>query len=285
MTTRHDDRIGFIGGGNMARAIAGGLLESGFAAEDMLVAEPLAEARRELRESLPGVHVSDSNEDVAAGAGCLVLAVKPQVLPQVCRQLADTVQSSRPLVVSIAAGVRSDDIERWLGGRLAVVRIMPNQPALLGLGVSGLYANARTDAGQRDRAAQVIGAVGEVVTVTDEADMDAVTAVSGSGPAYFFLLIEALASTAVDLGLDARAARTLAVETAKGAAALAAAETADMAALIARVRSPGGTTAAALERLDEANVRAIFAGAITAARDRAVALADAAHEDDSDQGL
>lgn len=275
-----DDSIGFIGGGNMARAIVGGLLDAGFDAEHILVAEPLAAARRELRDSLPGVRISESNEEVAAGAGCLVLAVKPQVLPQVCRQLAAAVQASQPLIVSIAAGVRSEDIERWLGGRVAIVRIMPNQPALLGMGVSGLFANAHTSESQRDRAATIIGAVGKVVTVGREADIDTVTAISGSGPAYFFVLIEALASTAVELGLDAEAAQALAVETAKGAAALADAETADLQELIKRVRSPGGTTAAALERFDEANVRAIFAGAIMAARDRAVALADAAHEDD-----
>ena len=207
-----------------------------------------------------------------------MLAVKPQILPEVCRELASTIQAREPLIVSIAAGVRAADIDAWLGGGLAVVRVMPNQPALVGLGVSGLFSNARVGDAERARAADVMAAVGRVVHVASEEQIDVVTAVSGSGPAYIFLLIDVLQTTAEQLGVDPNAARTLAVETARGAAELAARSDAPMSELIARVRSPGGTTAAALDHLDAADVRAIFAAAITVARDRAIALADAAHD-------
>lgn len=274
--------IAFIGGGNMASAIAGGLVDSGFAATRLRIAEPSASARELLTARLPGATIGADNDGIAAGADTLVLAVKPQVLPFVCRGLSTTVQKHRPLVISIAAGVRSDDIDRWLGGGLAVVRVMPNQPALLQKGVSGLYANARVTAADRRRATEILSAVGSVVTVADENHIDIVTAVSGSGPAYFYLLADFLEKAAVDLGLEAAAARTLARETAIGAAALLeqAAETGDsIETLIARVRSPNGTTAAALDALEQRDARAIFAAAIRAARHRAVQLADEAHDD------
>lgn len=266
--------IAFIGGGNMARAIAGGMVDSGFDTQRLALAEPDNETRVSLAKSFPGALVCDDNNRVAATAQTLVLAVKPQVMPDVCCALRDTVQQSRPLIVSIAAGTRSDDIDGWLGGGLAVVRIMPNQPALVRRGVSALYANARTSGEQQARAREILSAVGSVVDVGSEAEIDAATAVSGSGPAYFFLLIDTLGKTAERLGIQPDAARTLAIETARGAAELAAHENDSMEALITRVRSPGGTTAAALDCLEDAKVRDIFARAITAARDRAIELAD-----------
>ncbi len=274
--------IAFIGGGNMAGAIATGLVESGVPPARLRIAEPNASARVTLAERLPGATVGANNEEIAAGAALLVLAVKPQVLPFVCRGLAHTVQAHRPLVISIAAGVRSDDIDDWLGGGLAVVRVMPNQPALLRKGVSGLYANARVSDADRRRAMDVLSAVGKVVTVTDENDIDIVTALSGSGPAYYYLLTDFLEKAAVDLGLAADIARTLARETAIGSAALLeqANETGDsIETLIVRVRSPNGTTAAALDALEQRDTRAIFAAAIRAARDRAEQLADDAHDE------
>lgn len=271
-----NEKVGFIGGGNMTRAIAGGLIESGFDASDILISEPLAEARDELAATLPGASISGDNDAVANAAGCIVLSVKPQILPGVCKALAASVQQTRPLVISIAAGTRSDDIDAWLGGGLSVIRVMPNQPSLLRMGVSGLYANKHASETERDRAANIMTAVGKVVHVSREADIDAVTAVSGSGPAYFYLLIDIIIETAVGLGIEADAARTLALETARGAAEIAASQDEDMDALISRVRSPGGTTAAALDALDARDVRAIVAGAITAARDRAIVLADEA---------
>ena len=261
----------------MTMAIAGGLLASGFAEGSLSVSEPLRKQRERLATILGSVAIGDDNPAVAGNVDCLVLAIKPQVLRDVCRELAATVQKRKPLVVSIAAGVRASDIDDWLGGGLAVIRVMPNQPALLRLGVSGLFANSQATDTDRELAATVMAAVGKTVWVDEEADVDTVTAISGSGPAYFFLLIDMLIKTAIDMGLDAAAARTLAAETAVGAAALAAQTEDSMDDLIARVRSPGGTTAAALDSLEEQNVRAIFSAALIAARNRADELADEAN--------
>jgi pyrroline-5-carboxylate reductase len=274
-----NDYIGFIGGGNMTRAIAAGLIEGHYPADDLLISEPAIEQRAVLARDLPGVVIEESNNAVASRAGTVVLAVKPQVMKDVCRNLADAVQKARPLIVSVAAGIRSGDIDEWLGGELAVVRIMPNQPALLRLGASGLFANARTDDEQKERAKRILSAVGHVVAVKSDADIDAVTAISGTGPAYFYLLIDMMIKAAQEMGLDAQAAQILTIETAKGAAAIADAEDETMESLIERVRSPGGTTTAAFDSLDADDVRDIFARAFTAARDRAVVLADEANKD------
>jgi len=274
-----DEKIGFIGGGNMARAIAGGLLLGGMRTTDVMIAEPLAEARERLRNEFYGVMLSEKNDRIAREADILLFAVKPQILRSVCRELAGEVQKKKPLIVSIAAGPRIADIESWLGGDLCVVRVMPNQPALVDQGISALIANARADERQRDQAACIMSAVGRVVWVDDEDLIDAVTAVSGTGPAYFYLLIDMLIDAAVEFGIDSETARTLAVETARGAASLAAAEPETMKTLIGRVSSPGGTTMAAFEKLEADDVRAIFATAIRAARDRAVELAALANQD------
>jgi pyrroline-5-carboxylate reductase len=271
-----DKRVAFIGGGNMTLAIAGGLLRSGFHAANISISEPLAEQRKHLAKVLPGTTISADNAAVTEHADSVVLATKPQVLAEVCRGLANAVQKQKPLVLSIAAGVHSSDIENWLGGGLAVVRVMPNQPALLGLGVSAIYANNNCDDDDRELAATLMAAVGKVVRVDTEADIDAVTAISGTGPAYFYLLIDMLLQSAIAMGLSEATARTLAVETAVGAAALAANNDDAMSELIARVRSPGGTTAAAFDSLEQHDVRAIFAAAFTAARTRASDLANEA---------
>lgn len=275
-------KVAFVGGGNMTRAIANGLLDDGFAASDILIAEPNPEQREALARDLPGVVVCNDNESVVAAADNVVLSVKPQVLPDVCKLLADTVKAAKPLIISIAAGVRSADIDNWLGGGHAVVRIMPNQPALLRQGISGIYANDATTEEQLQTASKIMSSVGPVVAVASEADIDAVTAISGSGPAYFYLLIDILSKAGVELGLDSRAALDLARGTAKGAAILAAESVEGMDELIARVRSPGGTTAAALDSLLDQGVRDIFMVALTAARDRAIELADQAHQSGQD---
>ena len=214
-----NNRVGFIGGGNMTRAIASGLLAGGSPDLTIAIAEPAAEQRKRLADELPGAKITDDNEHVAAQVNCLVLATKPQVLAEVCYKLAATVQASRPLVISIAAGIRSIDIDSWLGGGLAVVRVMPNQPALLRLGVSALFANDRVSTSDREVATTIMKSVGKVVPVSTEADIDAATAISGSGPAYFYLLIDMLVKNSERLGLNEQAARTLAIETAVGAAA------------------------------------------------------------------
>ena len=266
----------------MTHAIAAGLLDNGYPADLIAIADPVDEQRHKLAAALPGVMVSPVNADVVARSDYLVLAVKPQILAAVCKDIAAAVRASRPVVISIAAGPRIDDIDTWLGGGNAIVRVMPNQPALLGKGISGIFGNATTDAAQLQTASEILSAIGPVVAVDKESDIDAVTAVSGSGPAYFYLLIDMLTKTGVELGLAPETAAQLASETALGAATLAQQSDTSMDELIARVRSPGGTTAAALDALEAASVRDIFASALLAARDRATALADAAHESGKD---
>ncbi len=269
------NRVSFIGGGNMARAIAGGLLRGGMHPTDLFVAEPRADQCDVLRAELYGAMVSQDNQAVAERSEVLVFAVKPQILKAVCTDLAALTQRVRPLIMSIAAGPRIEDIDRWLGGGHSVIRVMPNQPALIDQGISALIANDRATSDARDLGEAIMSAVGEVVWVEDERDIDAVTAVSGTGPAYFYLLIDVMIEAATRYGLNPSIARKLAVETARGATGLAAAETESMADMIERVRSPGGTTTAAFEYLDDANVRGIFAQAIEAARQRAAELAAA----------
>ena len=271
-------KIAYVGGGNMARALAGGMLAAGYEASHVQISEPLAGLRERLASELPGAVIVEANEDAVRDAECVVLAVKPQILCEVCRPLASIVQQTKPLVISIAAGVRAQDIENWLGGNLPVVRVMPNQPALLRRGVSGLYANKQTSEHQLRAATNIISTTGPVIRVGSEEDIDTVTAVSGTGPAYFYLLVDMLVRVAVDLGLDYDDALKLVLETARGAGEMAEQSGETMDSLIARVRSPGGTTAAAFDYLDGTDFRAIFTAAVVAARDRAVDLADQAHE-------
>ncbi len=271
-------KVAFIGGGNMARALAGGMLAAGYEPGHVVISEPVAEQRARLTDELPGAIVIERNEDAVRDAECVLFAVKPQVLSDVCKPLAPIVQETKPLIISIAAGVRARDIEHWLGGNLPVVRVMPNQPALLRLGISGLYANEHTSERQLRAATNIISTTGPVIRVRGEADIDTVTAISGTGPAYFYLLVDMLVTTAVDLGLGYDDALTLVLETARGAGEMAEQSGESMDELISRVRSPGGTTAAALDHLDATEFRAIFTAAVVAARDRAVALADQAHE-------
>lgn len=270
-----NSKVGFIGGGNMARAIAGGLLRGGMHATDVALSDPVDAQRDRLREDLYGVLVTEDNSTVARQSDVLVFAVKPQILQSVCIDLAAVVQSAQPIIVSIAAGPRVADIDCWLGGGLSVIRVMPNQPALIDQGISALFANERADEAARELAEAIMLAVGQVVWVPKEANIDSVTAVSGTGPAYFYLLIDVMIEAAIRFGLDRETARTLAVETARGATSLAVAETESMSSMIDRVRSPGGTTTAAFEHLDAKDVRGIFAEAIDLARKRAVELGDA----------
>ena len=271
-------KVGLIGGGNMARAIAGGLLRGGMRATDILIAEPSPEQCEVLRQELYGAMVNNDNAVVAAQSETLLFAVKPQILRDVCQDLATTVQQHKPLIISIAAGPRIEDIDDWLGGGMRIIRVMPNQPALIDQGISALFANELTDPAGRDLAEKIMTAVGQVVWLDSESLMDAVTAVSGTGPSYFYLLIDIMIEAAIEFGIDAKTARTLAVETARGATALASAETESMSSLIERVRSPGGTTTAAFDCLDAADVRGIFAKAIEAANKRSSELAEVANK-------
>ena len=272
------NKVGLIGGGNMARAIGGGLLRGGMHATDLMIAEPLPVQCENLRKELYGAMVTDDNNLVAASAEILLFAVKPQILKPVCENVAAEVQKKRPLIMSIAAGPKIDDIDDWLGGGLSVVRVMPNQPALIDQGISALFANKRTSDERKGQAEKIMTAVGHAVWLDSESKMDAVTAVSGTGPSYFYLLIDIMIESAKKFGIDEETARTLAVETARGATALAAAETESMSTLIERVRSPGGTTTAAFEYLDDKDARGIFTMAIDAAEKRAAELAKEASE-------
>jgi len=272
------NKVGLIGGGNMARAIGGGLLRGGMHATDLMIAEPIVEQSERLRTELYGAMVTDDNNLVARSAEILLFAVKPQILKPVCKDVAADVQKRRPLIMSIAAGPKIDDIDAWLGGGLSIVRVMPNQPALIDQGVSALFANERTSDERKALAEKIMTAVGHAVWLDSEAKMDAVTAVSGTGPSYFYLLIDVMIESARKFGIDEETARTLAVETARGATALAAAETESMSTLIDRVRSPGGTTTAAFEYLDDKDARGIFAAAIDEAEKRAAELAREASE-------
>jgi pyrroline-5-carboxylate reductase len=259
-----DGTIAFIGGGNMARSLIGGLIARGTPAIAIRVAEPVDVLRDALARGF-GVQVSADNAQAVAGAGTWVLAVKPQVMRAVCEALALLAQETRPLVVSIAAGITSAQLERWLGGNIAVVRTMPNTPALLGAGVTGLFANGGVDAEGRERTASLISAAGPTVWIDDEVLMDAVTAVSGSGPAYVFLLAEAMQAAGEAEGLSADAARTLALQTILGAARMLTESEEPPAELRARVTSPGGTTQAAIESFERDGFRDIVARAIHAA--------------------
>jgi pyrroline-5-carboxylate reductase len=265
--------LAFIGGGNMAFSLIGGLRADHVAAEQIRVAEPRAEARASLGQQF-GVSTFATPEEAVAGSSVWILAVKPQVLPEVAQSLAALAQTHRPLVLSIAAGIRSADLERWLGGNLPVVRTMPNTPALLRSGATGLYANAHVSAGQRAIAESILRTAGLTLWVDDEALMDAVTALSGSGPAYFFLVMEAMQRAGEQLGLPAESARLLTLQTALGAARMALESSDDPATLRQKVTSPGGTTEAAIRSLQQAGLEQSFAEALRAAAQRANELAD-----------
>jgi pyrroline-5-carboxylate reductase len=259
--------IAFIGGGNMARSLAGGLLRGGADAATIRVAEPNAELRASLAKDF-GIETTDDNAVAARASDVWVLAVKPQVMKTVCVALREAASEKKPLVISIAAGIRIGQLSQWLGGNASVVRCMPNTPALIGAGASALCANERVDAKQRKAAEQILGAAGTVEWVHDEAMMDTVTALSGSGPAYFFLLVEAMENAAVAQGLPRETARSLAIQTCLGAGRMLREAHEAPADLRKRVTSPGGTTAAAIEAFADGGFQALVARAIADATTR-----------------
>jgi pyrroline-5-carboxylate reductase len=265
-------RSTFIGGGNMASAMVGGLLARGAVAPDIRVVEPLPVQRERLAARFPGLNVHPAIAAAAVdGADIVVIAVKPQQMHDAARQLSPFI-GAVPLLLTIAAGVRCDDLSRWLGGYRRIVRAMPNTPALIGAGISGLYATP--DAPDAAAAVQVLEACGEVIRCTEERDLDAVTGVSGSGPAYVFYFLEALEQAATELGLDAANARKLAYATFAGSVALAQQSAEPPATLRANVTSKGGTTARALDVLNAARVNEHFIAAVKAAAARASELGD-----------
>lgn len=264
-------KIGFIGGGNMANALIGGLLKQGFLATDITVVEPMAENRERLSASF-GIACLPATDASILGSDILVLSVKPQQMREALAPLAGKLKGE--LVISIAAGMRLADISRWLGGYAKLVRTMPNTPALIGAGITGLYADPSIDEEARRQAERVLGAVGKTLWIADEPLMDAVTAVSASGPAYVFYFIEALRDAARALGFPEEQARLLAIETAVGAVALAANSAEDVAVLRQRVTSKGGTTEAALNSLNADGFKAAILRAVQAAEARGRELGD-----------
>lgn len=257
-------QIAFIGGGNMGRALVAGLIAHGTPPAGLAVSDPSEAVRKALAADF-GVRTGNDNNALAATADIIVLAVKPQGMAGVITALAPMLGQRRPLLISIAAGVRTAALASWSGARLPIVRAMPNRPALVGAGITGLFATPDTPPEARKRAEAVMGAVGELVWVQTEDDLDVVTAVSGSGPAYFFLLAEQLAHSAVRRGLDPHVARRLAVATLSGAGRLAADSDGDLARLRAEVTSKGGTTEAALNAFSAAGFDGIVAAAVDAA--------------------
>lgn len=265
-----DQQIAFIGGGNMASAIIGGLLKRGMSAAQIQVVEPFAEQRARLTGQF-GVAVSEAPEASLARASMVVWAVKPQTFREAAGQAQAHVSAA--LQLSVAAGIRSDSIARWLGTE-RVVRAMPNTPALVGLGLTGLFARPAATAADRQAVEQVIRTTGEYLWLQEEAQLDAVTALSGSGPAYVFYFLEAMIKAGMDMGLSREQAHKLAVGTFVGASALAQASDEAPEVLRARVTSRGGTTYAALTSMEQDGVQQHFMRALQAARTRAGELGD-----------
>lgn len=265
--------IALIGGGNMARGIIGGLLGKGADAARITVAEPNESGRAALQRDF-AVTVTADNSAAVAAARVVILAVKPQLMSGVVRALAPALQATKPLVISVAAGIRADRLQQWVGRDVPLVRSMPNRPALIGAGATGLYADAALSAENRQLAQEVMSSTGLCLWVQREDDIDAVTALSGSGPAYFFRLAELMAEAAVAQGLDAQVARQLAAQTLAGAGQLVAAEAQpDLARMRAEVTSKGGTTEAALNRFAEQGLDRLVGDAMAAAARRSRELA------------
>ena len=262
--------ISFIGGGNMARALIGGLLQQGFAGGNINVIETDGEKRAQLQRDF-GIRTSDQLPSVQQ-ADVVVLAVKPQQLRDLAIFLGSLLQTQ--LVVSIAAGVRSGDLSRWLGGYQAVVRAMPNTPAQVQAGVTALFAMPGVSARQREQAGALLDAVGQTLWLSDENQMDAVTAISGSGPAYVFYFIEAMQQAALDLGLPPEQARLLSLQTFAGASTLALHSSDSPETLREQVTSKGGTTERALLSMQAAEVKAAIVRAAAAAAERSRELGD-----------
>lgn len=269
-------RIAFIGAGNMAASLIGGLRAQGVPAERIRASDPSAEQRARLGAE-HGIFLCAENAEAVAGADLVVLAVKPQVMKPVCQALAPSL-TDNPLIVSIAAGIPCASLEQWLGSssaeKPAIVRCMPNTPALLRQGVSGLFANAQVSSAQRAQAEQLLSAVGVALWLGEEKLIDAVTAVSGSGPAYFFLLIEAMTAAGEQLGLPRETAVQLTLQTALGAARMATESDVDAAELRRRVTSPNGTTEAAIKAFQAGGFETLVHQALNAAAARSAELAE-----------
>lgn len=265
------NKIGFIGGGNMASSLISGLIASGHSPEQIWVSDVNPETLTALAERLH-VNTSANNDDVINAVDVVVFAVKPQILATVAQQAAPLIQQKRSLVVSIAAGINQNSLSRWLGAETPIVRCMPNTPALVLTGATALHANDRVTSEQCDLAENILRSVGIALWVAHEDELDAVTAVSGSGPAYYFLLMEAMEKAALAMGLSESMSRLLIQQTALGAAKIALESTESPEQLRNRVTSPGGTTQQAIETFEQGGFVELVDKALHAARDRSVAM-------------
>lgn len=265
-------KLGFIGGGNMAQSLIGGLLTNGISGSKILVSDPVEACRNVVSQM--GASVTADNQALVNECDIVVLATKPQVLREVIEPLQTALLSRRPLLISIVAGITSQSIDQWAGGGTALVRCMPNTPALVQEGATALYANTAVSTLQKHQAQAILQAVGFSAWVEEETELDAVTALSGSGPAYFFLLMELMIKTAENLGLKGDLAEQLALQTALGAAKMSSTSDVDVAELRRRVTSPNGTTHAAVETFLEGGLAELVEKALLAARDRSVELAN-----------
>lgn len=265
-------KIGFIGAGNMASSMIGGLIEQGVPAGNIKASDPNVQSLDQLARLAP-ISTSTDNSVAVAGADVVILAVKPQVMQLVTADIKPAVATQGAMVISIAAGVTLSSLETGLGAKTPIVRCMPNTPALLRAGATAMYANAAAGTEHRACAEAILGAVGSVCWLDREEQLDAVTALSGSGPAYFFLFMEAMAAAGEKLGLDAEISRMLAVQTGLGAARMAAQGDVSLEELRRRVTSPGGTTEAAVRYFEEADLRGTIEAAMRSAADRSKELA------------
>ena len=266
-----DISIGTIGAGNMATALIEGLLANGVAPEHLWATDPAADKLQPL--AAKGVQVSSDNGRLIAACDVVILAVKPQVMEQVTWAQRGALAAKPTLLISVAAGITCARLTQWTSPTQAIVRCMPNTPALVQAGASALFANRQVSPAQKQLALTILQAVGFACWLEDEKQMDAVTALSGSGPAYFFLLLEAMQSAGVELGLAPEVAKALAQQTAFGAAKLALNSEVDTAELRRRVTSPGGTTEAAIRQFESEHFRAIVARALQSAAKRSAELA------------
>lgn len=271
--TLKNSTIAFIGGGNMASSLIGGLINAGCDATKIYVSEPDETQMNKLCSTYHIQPCSD-NEQGLKLATLVVFAVKPQLIQEISQEISNTMQQCKPLLISIAAGVRESHIQKWLGGNIPIVRTMPNTPALIQTGATGLYANDFVEPYQKELAESVMRAVGITHWVNEEQHLDSITAISGSGPAYFFYFMEAIQKKAISLGLSPEGARLLTLQTAFGAAKLAMESVEDCHVLRERVTSPGGTTEKAINSFEEAGLQEIIDNAINAAYERSVELGE-----------
>lgn len=265
-------KIAIIGAGNMGSSLIGGLIKNGHPADQIFASDPCEEKLTQLRNDV-GIQTNVDNKAAILDADVIIFAVKPQLMAQTVKPLAKDIAYHQPLVISIAAGVPISSINKWTGGDTAIVRCMPNTPALLGVGATALFANSKVTAQQRDIAQAMLSAVGTAIWVSKENQIDTVTAVSGSGPAYFFMVMEALEEAGIELGLSADVANQLVTQTALGAATMAIKNNMSLKELREQVTSKGGTTEKALNVLEENNLRQMFKNAVLAAKLRSEELA------------